>query len=157
MAKFDIESFRDYFLGLFQANLAAKVSEINSEKNDGITIVDIPAAQYFNDLNAAVVNYHTFIFYGFPEIKTTDRRGTSFSLEITMSVEVVISESEGGTETENKIMRYTRALAEIIAESAKHPQISELEIELFAPISLQLNLGSPVTKAGGINIKGAVA
>lgn len=158
MARFDLENFRDYFLGLFQTNLSAKVTAINAEKADSITLSSFVADQYTSDMNEKVLNYEEFIYYGFPEILTNANAGMGFSQEITMSFEVVIADPNGGTLAETKLMRYTRALFEIIEENMQaNPQIGDIEIEVFSPVTLTDNQGSPLSKVGGISIKGTLA
>lgn len=157
MARADIETFRDYFLGLIQANLAAKLAEINAEKADGITLTDFIAAQYTSDMNEKVMNYSEFVFYGFPEILTIPNPRGGFALDITMSFEVVFCAPDGGTVAENKILRYTRAMAEIVTESLRGNCIaSDVTVEILAPVSLAENLRSQWTKIGGIQIRGTI-
>jgi hypothetical protein len=157
MARADIETFRDYFLNLIQANLAAKIAQINLEKNDGITLTDFIPDQYTNDMGRAVMNYSQFVFYGFPEILTIPNPRGDFAMDITMSFEIVLAAPEAGIVAENKILRYTRAFAEIITESLRGNYIaSDVTVEILAPISLAENLGSQWSKIGGIQVRGTI-
>ncbi len=158
MAKFDLESFRDYFLTMIQSAWAAKIAEINAEKSDAITLQDIPSAQYFSDLNESVVNFNEFIHYEFGEIQTITQPRMPAAMVVEMAVAVVVTDPQSGLSAENKALRYTRALAEIImANASKNPQIGGVEIEVFAPISPKENLLSGSTKVGGIIIKGVLS
>lgn len=157
MAKFDVESFADHFIALFQSKLSAKISAINTEKNDGIVIADITSAQYFSDMNEQINNYDEIIYYGFPSIVATASHAGGVSEEISMSFEVLIPCPEGGLIDNKKIMRYTRALKEVALENARaNASISDLKIETFSPVVLQSNQNSPLMKAGGIMITGVI-
>jgi hypothetical protein len=157
MAKFDLENFRDYFVSLFQVNLGTKLAEINAEKSDSIVLADFTSDQYFSDMNAKVSNYSKFIFYGFTDILTIPNPRGGFALDVTIAFDIVFSEPEGGTISENMIIRYTRALAEIVSENAtRNPQIQDVEVQLFAPASFADNATSDRMKIGGIQIKGTI-
>jgi len=157
MAIFDVEGFRDYFLNLFQTELGAKITAINTEKADTITLETFVNNQYVNDMNEKVMNYNEFIFYGFPDISSIANAGYGTAQDITMSFEVVIADSEGGSVAESKIMRYTRALSEVIEDNMnKHPQISDLEYATYSPVTMALNTGTPLVKVGGISLKGSI-
>lgn len=157
MVKFDVETFRDFFLATFQAGMAAKVAEINAEKADSITLEDISADQYLSGWNEKVATYDIFILYGFPEITALQTVGSDTALEITMSVEIVIPEGNtADNSTETKVMRYTRALAEIAAAVAtERAEISDLEIAPYSPIQLAAQDGS-LLRMAGIEIKGTI-
>lgn len=156
MAKFDLENFRDWFIDLFQTNMAAKIAEINAEKGDSL-LTDFTADQYFSDMNQRIDNYDRFIFYGFPDIQTINNGRGPSALEVTMAFDIVVAEPEGGTISENIVMRYTRAMVEIVeANSRSNPQIGDVSVEQFAPVSLNDNQLSARMKIGGISIKGTI-
>jgi hypothetical protein len=137
--------------------MAAKVAEINAEKNDGIYLTAIPADQYFNDMNSVVNNYNLYVFYGFTEIATNPNPRGDYALDVTIAFDVCFSEPEGGAVSENMILRYTRAMAEIItANASRNASIGSIEVQLFAPVSVQDNQSSARMKIGGISIKGTI-
>ena len=157
MAQFDVESFMNHFLKVFQDNLTSKISEINTEKADDIVLKDIPAKQYIMDANAQTINFDELIYYGFPSITATDSHAGGISEEITMSFEVVFPSPEGGQIDNKKIMRYTRALKEIAFENArKEARISDLTIDTFSPVVIESNLISPLIRIGGITLTGII-
>ena len=157
MAQFDVESFMDHFLKVFQDNLTSKISEINTEKADDILLKDITADQYIMDANAQLINHDVFIYYGFPSITATDSNASGVSEEIAMSFEVVFPSLEGGIDDNKKIMRYTRALKEIAFEHARdEARISDLNIDTFSPVVIESNLLSPLIRVGGITITGVI-
>lgn len=157
MAQFDVESFGDYFLDLIQTNLSAKITALNAEKNDGITLETFTNAQYIDDMNGEVVNFASFIFYGFPEVVTNMNQNGDFALDVTMSFEVVFQGTEVGPVVSKKILRYSRALAEIVCENIrKNSQIQSVSVEVLAPVTFIQNANSSRSKIGGIQIKGTI-
>ena len=158
MPIFDTEAFRDHYVDLFKANLNAKIAEINTEKSDTIVLGEFTDAQFTSDLNEKVMNYASFIDYGFTDTVAESNGYGSFSLEITMFFAVVFSEPNGGALSETKIMRYTRALQEVaFADVGAESRIQGIEIQPFAPADMIDNLASSVVKVGGIQIKGTIA
>lgn len=157
MAIFDIESFRDYFLQLFLDNLDAKITQINTEKSDDITLESFELAQYVNDMNDKVMNYDSFILYGLLDITSILNAGAPAGLDVTMSFEIAFTNLNDSLLAETRIMRYTRALSEVVEEnSSNNSQIGSIEVSQYAPITLALNKNSPVMKVGGISIKGTI-
>jgi hypothetical protein len=154
MAQFDIESFRDYFVGLLQAGMAAKVAEINTEKGDSL-LEDIPAAQYVSSFNETVMNYDFVLYNEIAEIRTLESHPGGISREITLFFSVVFMNMDDWTATEKRILRYARAMEEII-QAGQHPAISDFEIDVAAPNMIQLSEKSPIWQAGGIQIKGVI-
>ncbi len=159
MPRFYIEDLRDYYLNLFQNQLDAKLAAITAERADDVELDTFEAEQYTNTLNEKVMNYESFIFYGFPVIDSVNNAGGCETPQrITMSVAVVFCNPEDGRLAETQIMRYTRALSEVAAESAlENPVISGLVIDEFAPLDMSDNMGSTNMKYGGITITGTIA
>lgn len=156
MAKFDIESFRDNFIDLLQSNMAAKVSEINTEKGDSL-IADIPAAQYTSNYNETVLNFDVVMYHKIARIETLDSHAGGIAREITMVFAVVFCNQDDWGIAESKILRYTRAIEEIFLENARRqPCISDLTIEAFEPDMVQLSENSPLFQAGGVQLKGVI-
>lgn len=159
MARYDLENFRDYFINLVKANIAAKLAEITAEKADGIILEGLSNDQYASSLSQKVMNFNTFLLYHFPDIRTIQAPDSkTFSLEVTMTLDIWTADPEGGDVAENKIMRYTRAISEIITENIdKNPMIRSIEIEVFSPLPLILSQNSQLMRVGGVQLKGFIA
>ena len=159
MARFDIENFRDYFIAMIKDNLAAKLAEINAEKADSLTLEVFDNDQYAGSLSEKVMNYADFVLYGFPEIQTIQQPDSGdFAIEIQMTFDIWIADTDGGIVAENKVLRYTRAFSEIIAENIrKNPIIGDVQLEIFSPLPLSLSQFSAIMRVGGVQIKGTIA
>ena len=157
MASFDLEDFRDTLKAILVDNMVAKVAEINTEKGDTLLIV-IPEAQYFQDFNKKLVNFKDFIYFGFLPFDPAISTGGQFSQEVSMFFLTMVSDQGGGIVGENKILRYTRAMAEIFQEhSSDNAMISDLEITPLPPDLIQIEPGAVWYKAGGVYVKGVIA
>lgn len=158
MAVFDIESFRDYWLDLFQNNLGAELSAIETEKGDGVSLPDPSADQYIQNFNDRVLTYESFMYYKVSSVETPESGGAGYSQKITLSFAYVFTDAaQGDGVAENKIFRYTRAMAGLVRKNAvKNSQIGEAKVNTFAPIDLQANEDGWM-KAGIIEIEGTIA
>jgi len=152
--KYDIETFRDQIIALVQANLGAKITAINTEKDDTLSIDDIAAENYYNDITDQVVNISPFIYYGFDRLES-ETVGAQTRTSITLFVSVVF-DNTNQTGTESKVLRYTRCLKEIIQENSKKiPAASPLSVTEFLPVNFELNKGSDF-KVGGIHVTATI-
>ena len=156
MANFDLEDFRDILKAYLVDNMAAKVAEINTEKGDSL-LVEIPEAQYFQDFNEKIVNFTDFMYFGFLPFDPGRSSGNSLAQPVSMFFLSMISDHEGGTVGENKLLRYTRAMTEIFqANATANAHISDLEITIMPPELVQIRPGADWYKAGGVYVKGTV-
>lgn len=151
--KFDPEEFESSFIAMFQDKLAAKLSEIETEKGDGVSLPDFTDRQYIDSFQSRVLNESQFFYYK-TEIETPETRGRFIQQQITMSCGAFFIE-ENWTVAKKKIFRYTRAITEV-ALKHKDSRISDLQAQTFAPIELQLNANSAFMKAGIVELTGSI-
>lgn len=158
MAKFDLETFRDTLKAFLVDNMAAKVSEINTEKGDNPVLAEIPEAQYFQDFNEKIVNFDNFIYYGFLPFEDGITNAGEIGQPVSMFFMTFITDQStinGGIIAENTILRYTRAMFEIFqAESLTEASLSDLEITILPPESVKIEAGADWYKVGGVYVKG---
>jgi len=161
---YDIEVFRNSIIQLIQTELNIKITEINAEKNDDFNITDILPQNYYNDITDQVLNVSPFIYYGFVSLDSSTT-GTKTQTTITMFISVVFDNSNTyyandygtyGSGTETKVLRYTRALKEVIQDNyKKFAWASPLSVTEFTPQDFELNKGSDF-KVGGIHVTGTI-
>lgn len=153
--KYDLETFRDDIVSMVQANLSAKVTAINAEKNDAYNISDIDLANYYNDITDQVTNANPFIYYGMSDL-VMESVGAGTAIEATIFISVVF-DNTNDVGVESKVLRYTRCLVEIIQENFKKiPNLSPLKVTQFLPANYSLNNGSDF-KIGGIHVTATLA
>jgi hypothetical protein len=151
--KYDVESFRDDIINLIKDNLDSKINEINLEKSDSNNISLVAAENYYNDINDQVLNANPFVHYGVLTAEPIGSVGIKTSLEVTIFVYVFI-DMLNAVGAETKVLRYIRALSEVIQCDFKKFRAS-LSIVQRLPAIVQHN-GSDF-KVGGINITGTFA
>lgn len=153
MSKFDLESFRDLYLDLVKSNIASKISEINTEKNDGV-ILEVPSASHFiRNIDDQALSFDPFIHYGFSEIDAESNAG-AVVYEATLFFAFYFIDRGEGSIAESKILRYTRAITEIISENAhKSGMVSNLQIKALPPSIVSFS--DPETDESAYNV-GAV-
>jgi hypothetical protein len=119
MSKLDIELIESKILQIVKDNFSAKITEINNDKNDAITIDDIPSKNFIMNLDSEPLNSSLFINYGLADSEIIEELG-SFSTVWTLFYVVYINEINQmkGSKIRSKVLRYTRALEEIITENS---------------------------------------
>jgi len=152
--KYDVETFRDAIISIVQSNLAAKITEINTEKNDDYVLTDIATSSYYNDITDQVLNVSPFIYYGLSNV-IVKTNGAQTSLVVTMFISIVF-DNQNQNGVESKALRYIRSLREIIlANYKKIPSASPLLIDEFLPTNFQLNKGADF-KIGGVHVTATI-
>jgi len=158
MTVFDLESFRDYFLTLMKTDLNGAITAISVEKADSIPLASFVDAQYTGDLNEKVMNYETFVYYYFPQIETIENAGAGGAMDIAMAFDIVFTQIEGGTLAETQLMRYTRALKDVIENKSANMRadVGDISVQEFAPTVIMANKTSQWIKVAGVTIKGTI-
>lgn len=152
MAQFDLEEMVSEFVALFQANLNTKITALNTEKGDS-ELTTFTNEQYINDLNKKVMNYSQFIYYTFDEINAI-QNNSQYEIDATLDFMVVFVEREGGTLAETKLLRYTRALTEVVLENIDTLRTQDIEVSIFAPVDAIDSMTNAYLRVAGIKIKG---
>jgi len=153
MGKNDIEKVEQVILGIVQSNLAAKVVEINTDKGDTL-LTDIASDKYFSDFYQKESTGSKFIFFGIeqPEAQSI---GVDSAETWTIFYKIFIEQQNNLSTIRSSVLRYTRALKEIINENssliARH--CSKGEISNLTPENVEdINNNTPF-KMGGIEFK----
>lgn len=151
--KNDIEEIEQVILGIVQAKLAAKVAEINADKGDSL-LTDIDSDNYFSDFYQSEATGSKFIFFGIeqPEAQSI---GSDSAETWTIFYKIFIEQENNLSTIRSAVLRYTRALKEIINENsdliARH--CSKGEISNLTPENVEdINNDTPF-KMGGIEFK----
>jgi hypothetical protein len=153
VAKFDIETFVTKLEAQLKTNLTAKISAINTEKNDGLVLEDINAnAWIFQSLDDRVKNYTNFIFYYLSDLDTRVT-GPSYSQDVTIEVDMFIADTHDNN-MQKKFLRYQRALIEASAQTwgVVGRGYGEAKINSLNPVDFQLNNSSLIHKLFGVTI-----
>ena len=155
----DLEVFRDTLLKMFQENLEAELEVIDAEKDDGLCLDKPCPDSYFYDINNQAINSDVFIHYGFSNIES-DIRGGCISYTPTMFFSYYFCDGNNNSNADvayNKIFRYTRAMAKVIADRATSlGWVSNLKVVPLPPAQVVFaDLDGSEWKAGSIEITGS--
>lgn len=159
MAKIDSEVIEGLLIGLVKDNLAAKVTAINLEKNDGVTISDIATADYYTSFRDTINNSDPFIFYGYDNL-SVDGMGPSSKKTFRFFCFVVFSDinPDNDNDFRKKLFRYSRIITEIFeTHCSDFGMFNPIKVIEYAPSDFALNENSPVLTISGAVISGAFA
>lgn len=153
MAKIDIEVIEAKFLQIVQDNLPAKLTEINTEKGDSL-LTNISNSNYLNDFYQSELTPSLFIHYGISDPETISV-GSDFAINWTVYFDVYLNDQNNLSTVRKRIIRYTRALYEVIQEnySVLSRYCSIPEIANVEPQDVQDIVNDTPYKTGGIKIK----
>ena len=117
--KYDAEYIVDVILDVVKDNLNTKLSDISTEKNDSITLADIPSSAYFFNHMPVNNNISSFVVYGITETEVLDNAGMGVLKRYSVDIELVLSglTNKSRETLERTLMRYTRAIEEVLAEN----------------------------------------
>lgn len=149
--KYDIETFHSNVISLVQDNLPAKLVEISTEKNDGITLPSIDNSAYLDSIVGQIINNESFIYHGIANIEHISN-GPETEMRVSIFVDVIFVNDESQYDGNLlKIgLRYNRALREIIDGSNTKFRPSKLEVKELIPQDFKINDEEEVYKACGV-------
>ena len=119
MSKFNEETMITSVITAMKNNINTKITAINAEKNDGLTLNEIDtSAYYFVDFPGDAPSFDPCVVYRVA-ITSDDSPMGSSSTRIAMGFELIFSD-EMEADSDNSLkraMRYRRALKEVIREN----------------------------------------
>lgn len=118
---YDEEMIIKDLITLVKSKFNTKVSAINAEKNDALTLDTIADDKYiFETLDSRILNYKGFwIMYGITENPVKEKSNGNVIEDVTITVQVATFD-RGDKERSNtfyRLLRYRRVLREIIIEN----------------------------------------
>jgi len=153
MAKQDFEDILDSVKAIMVAKLTAKLTQIDTAKNDGITLVPVSEKAYFlQSLDEEVANFDPFIAYGIADIESTSV-GPKVAEKIFISIVIVLADN-GVNDINRKMFRYSRALKEIFQENWQiHDSSSKINVTRSTVVPFESLDSSAQYKAIGIELE----
>jgi hypothetical protein len=156
--KYDVETFCDDILATLTANLNAKISAINSEKNDGITLASVESdAYFFQELNSKAANFNPYVLYSIEELGS-DNAGPYASVKPTLHVIAVLSDNgEDADGCAKRLLRYQRALKEVFEENwTQNAGSVKINLSSLVPVQFSLMNSAESFRAIGVSITGSI-
>lgn len=151
MAKYDLETLMTDIKSCYQANMPAKIAELNTEKNDAISL-SVPAdgSYVMQSMDGASANWNPFMFIGIVDLVGEPTTGYS-DMKPSVAVLAVIEDDGQDVEIWKRLFRYHRAIREIAESNFDFlPGHSTLGIKSQVPVELALVNGSFRHKAMGV-------
>lgn len=150
--RFDEEQILANLETVLKANLNTKITAINTEKNDSITLAAIDNNAYVMDVDDKQVNYNPYIIYMIAD-QTSEACGPVTAQTLTINIAMIHSDNGMDLNIVKRMLRYRRALREVIEDNfQKINQCGNVTIESLPVLSFQKNSSSIMSKIVGINI-----
>lgn len=147
--KFDAEDILVEIQTYLQANLNTKIAEINSEKNDSITLNSVSTDAYFlQTLNDSIANFDPYILIGLDDMPSVGI-GPATLKTLTFTVVLVLADTQDLL-IGRRMLRYGRALEEIFNEGFQRilPFVS-FKVNSLVPIAItSVNSNDPYRAVG---------
>lgn len=151
---YDVENFFDELEDFMQANLNTRISAINTEKNDSITLDTVSSSAYFFlTLDETVANYDPFIFYSIGGIES-DGIGPHTGKTYLVDVALVMTSDGVDSNSRKRTLRYHRALTEIFEEN--YQEINKrvnIKVNSLEPITFATQNDSQLYRAVGVQLQ----
>lgn len=137
-AKYDLEVLMSDIQTIMANNLNTKITAINAEKADSISLTTVDSDSYFfQTMDETTVNKNPFVYYGINEIET-DGIGPVVAKNITIGVIIVYADTHQDLLIANYMLRYLRALEETFTDNWNETQSrAKLRVESFAPFQFE--------------------
>lgn len=156
MSKYDEERFMYDLKELLVLGLPAKITELNIEKADNITLFPVDSSNFIDNLDDEILNADPVIYYGLAGIETNSN-GPSTSRKVGIFFDVIWINDFTQNNLNRKALRYSRAVREIIeANFKKLKHVGDLVVESMTPTDVKLNDDQTYYKIGGIVVTGTM-
>ncbi len=111
----DFEEYEDFVVGEFQSDLNTFIGDINTDKDDGITLDTIPSADFFSWPRELAVDKNTFLLYrmGTPTLTGVAPHPLVFTIPMDF---FIVFNNVDQTEAiiRSKLFRYGLALQKVV-------------------------------------------
>lgn len=155
--KFDEEQLLLNIETYLKANLNAKITAINSEKNDSIVLAQVNASAYALDADDGEFNYDPYIITMISE-QTSETRGPAVAENLIVNVALILTDNGQDLNIVRRMLRYRRCLREVIQDNfRKISPCDEVVIESLPLLSFQKGGSSMMSKVVGINIISSIS
>jgi len=137
MARYDIEQLLRDVDAYLKAKLPAKITALNSEKNNTISLAQFESGAFFvQSMDRALAAYPRFIFTGLNDVGATPA-GPNVAQRCEIHVMVCTSEM-GDPSIVWRLFRYQRAIFEVLAEGFSQLKSGmNITVKSMVPVAYQ--------------------
>jgi len=156
--KFDLEKLLVDLDAYFKANLNTKITAINTEKNDSITLDQINAGAFILWSSETVnKSYDRFVLIQPLDVVSTFN-GPYVSEQYSIEVLMFLQDDYNRTDSWKEVLRYWRAIKEVALQSWDKVAIGiQGDVTSLAPITFTDNQSSTPLKVFGVRIDFTIA
>jgi len=160
--KYDVERLLDDLFLIIQSGLNDQITKIQTEKaillgDDNFEVKVINDDAWFDALDDRVVNYDPYVYYGINDNSIIEIAGAESS-EVTLFFTVVAHYDGDDKPMFRMMLRYIRALQEIITENfSVIREVSNLKVSVIQPQDLKDLDQDTFHKIGGISIQTSIS
>lgn len=138
--KYDLENILDDVKTCMTTYLNTKIVAINTEKNDTITLKQVPAEGYFmQTLDERYSNFNPFVFFGISAGIEAEGIGPAVSKVIPIFI-TIINFDQNEADIARRYLRYNRALEEIFLENWDKISNNGTKIKVRSPVPIDFTL-----------------
>lgn len=160
--QYDAERLLDDLLQVVKSKLNTKINEIQAEKqtllgSGNFVVPNIKEEAWFDGLDERSANFDPYVYYGVND-NTVIELASAESSELSIFFVVVMHYNGNDATMYRKMLRYIRALQEIVRENFDAiPEVSRFQVRTITPNDLRDLDTSEFSKIGGIVISTAIA
>ena len=160
MPIFDLESLLTIIETYIKANLNDKITKINAEKASlGFSPnLDAPLIKddaFFLTLDDRVSNFNPYIYYGIGPSSVDAIRGKAAKRPVVFMY--VIHNAISGDDAYKRMLRYIRALEEVMDDMSGETELCDLELSTLTPADIQDLDTSAFHKVAGVEVTTTIA
>lgn len=157
MSRYDVEQLLTDVETKLKASLNTKLSELDAEKNDGITLAQIDTEAYLTSLNGKEANFPVCIHYGEVDTSPEAAAGPSVAKRVVVEVAVLLSDDGSDPNILKRAYRYRRALEELFeANWGKIGPGIRLQVTSLQPVSIRSLETAAVSKVIGVQLEAVI-
>jgi hypothetical protein len=160
--KYDSEMLLNDLFTIVKQNLNSKISEIQAEKtallgDQNFVVPLINDKAWFDTLDDKTANFDPYVYYGLND-NTVIELASAESSELAIFFTVVLHYNGNDATMYRKMLRYIRALQEIVREHFDSiPEVARFQVRTIVPNDLRDLDTSEMHKIGGVVINTAIA
>lgn len=155
MANYDVESFCDDLKTFVQSNLNTKITAINAEKADSITLSSVASDAYmFQTTSDEVANFNPFVFYGVANFIEDNNIPGNSDVAFNAQVLIILTDEGNDLNIVKRLLRYHRCLKEIFDEGFQRvSKLGNIKISSIGPDFVPLIGRAGVDRFVGLNLE----
>lgn len=154
---YDAETLLSDIQTVLSDNLNTKITAINTEKNDTITLGSVASGAYFMDMDDHAANFDPIVLYSVADVES-EGIGPATKKVYTVNVCLILNDNGQDMNIVKRMLRYGRCLEEVIENNFYQKRAwDDFKIESLPVLGFQKSGTSLRYKIVGLNIISSIA